>query len=511
MFRVLFPKLKIHGYNNGFATNSSSSHSVVIDRDNIIKPFFETNDYDTRVKYYFGWDDFILKDKNTKFKYLMCQIYQNLDFLKNELHKKILLEKMLNIETYFTEIYNISIDHNSIWNIPIENINDFSFYRELKNFILRDDVAIVGGNDNDSTLEDDLMEQGINFNHPLSSLFPYSNPKNLRCKKDNDYWIFFDIKYGTKVRFSFNDNAPKYEKSEVPELVDLNITDFCDKGCKFCYKDSTQKGKHASLNDIETIYNALKEIGVFEIAIGGGEPTKHPDFTYIISLGQYEDTINKPIINFSTYSTDWLNDKEIVRQVKKCVGGIGVSVHNVNDIINILKPITKKINDKNYQCNSYMGYNFDLNKNCYITAQHAFGSVSYNEFIKILKKCIKHDIPLLLLGYKTTGRGNDYNPIKYNHRELTNIFKLIRESYGLTLSIDTLFANKYKKYLDKMEIPECRYSIQEGRFSCYIDAVNKTMSPSSFDTNIKDEFEIGDDEDENNILKETILENYSKY
>lgn len=245
MFRVLFPKLKIHGYNNGFATNSSSSHSVVIDRDNIIKPFFETNDYDTRVKYYFGWDDFILKDRETKFKYLMFQMYQNLDFLKNELHKKILLEKMLNIETSFTEIYNISIDHNSIWNIPIENINDFSFYRELKNFILRDDVAIVGGNDNDSTLEDDLMEQGINFNHPLSSLFPYSNPKNLRCKKDNDYWIFFDIKYGTKVRFSFNDNAPKYEKSEVPELVDLNITDFCDKGCKFCYKDSTQKGKHA--------------------------------------------------------------------------------------------------------------------------------------------------------------------------------------------------------------------------------------------------------------------------
>lgn len=95
MFRILFPKLKIHGYNNGFATNSSSSHSVVIDRDNIIKPFFETNDYDSKIKYYFGWDDFILKDKNTKLKYLIYQIYQNLDFLKNELHKKFFLKKCL--------------------------------------------------------------------------------------------------------------------------------------------------------------------------------------------------------------------------------------------------------------------------------------------------------------------------------------------------------------------------------------------------------------------------------
>lgn len=504
----LFPKLKIHGYNNGFATNSSSSHSVVIDKNNILKDNYDKSNN------FFGWENFILKDKENKLKYLSWQIKHSLDYItENELLINTLVKNLLDIDTVDFNFSYSGVDHNSIWNLPVENIKDISFYRELKEYILRDDVVIVGGNDNEE--EDYLRDIGFkdkDFNN--SFMFSLCNRKNIRCKKDGDYWIFFDVKRGEKIRFSFNDNVKKYEKSKIPELVDLNITDFCDNGCKFCYKDSTNKGKHANYQDILKIHQALSNMGVFEVALGGGEPTKHPEFNTIITLDSWKDPVTRPIINFSTYSTDWLTDEDIVKNVKRYVGGIGVSIHSVDDIENILKPITEKINGKAYSFYSYLNNDMRNKEYCAITAQHAFGSVPFDDFMNILEKCDEQCIHLLLLGYKTTGRGNSFNIYNYTDEQLKEIFLFIKDSNTIKLSVDTLFANNYKKYLDELEIPDYRYCVNEGKFSCYIDAVSKTMSPSSFDVTIKDKLNIKENYDYYYDYKElvnNILENYAKY
>lgn len=63
-------------------------------------------------------------------------------------------------------------------------------------------------------------------------------------------------------------------------------------------------------------------------------------------------------------------------------------------------------------------------------------------------------------------------------------FKAVMEFLGNTwipISVDTVFIQSYKAELDELNISDLRYTTEEGKFSCYIDAVNGAVKKSSFD------------------------------
>ena len=70
--------------------------------------------------------------------------------------------------------------------------------------------------------------------------------------------------------------------SPVPETIDVSITDWCNFGCSYCYQSSTKNRKHAGKNLIDQIFDSLSD-APYQIAIGGGEPTAHPDFPEILA------------------------------------------------------------------------------------------------------------------------------------------------------------------------------------------------------------------------------------
>lgn len=483
--------IKIENVRFGFATNSSSTHSIILLPDG----YDESKIKDLIiVENHYGWEEFVLSSPNEKIKYLAAQLYINLRRSKlseNSIKKLILditgfdiedfklkndedLDENLSFVGSLKENINISIDHQSLW--PLQNLpkqkelkeflKDFAKYLKTNNYI------ILGGNDNSSEhwesefCADSELVYDENFR--ITDILQYNLPSVIR--KDNQYYTFFNYNTGSKIRFSLDHKAPPYEKSSIPELVDLKITNYCPYGCEWCYMASTKKGIHAPLEDIKLYVDLLSKIGVFEVALGGGEPTMHPDFIEIVKYIKSK----KMVVNFTTFSTSWLKDEEIVKTILDNVSAIGVSVRKDKDLEKVFK-----IQEKFDQIAPFKSYKPK------ITAQHVFGGTDAGETMILLKESIEKEVHMLLLGYKDVGFGKNQKP-----HDMSNIIEMLALAINKNevnlfskisfLSVDTAFVNKFQSFLDTIEVPTFLISSPEGKFSMYIDAVTNKMGPSSY-------------------------------
>lgn len=69
-----------------------------------------------------------------------------------------------------------------------------------------------------------------------------------------------------------------------PELMDIAITNWCDRGCSFCYRRSGTSGIHMPLEGYRSVIRQAAQMGVLQVALGGGNPNQHPDFLRILEL-----------------------------------------------------------------------------------------------------------------------------------------------------------------------------------------------------------------------------------
>lgn len=88
-----------------------------------------------------------------------------------------------------------------------------------------------------------------------------------------------------KVDVIINEDLVLNEKLYIsaPTKVFLMITDYCNIHCKHCSVESdSSKNNYLSISDINSLLQQFRYLGVFEIAINGGEPMYHPDFFHIV-------------------------------------------------------------------------------------------------------------------------------------------------------------------------------------------------------------------------------------
>lgn len=477
--------MKIFNLRAGFATNSSSSHSIVI-LPNSINPdtlsAYGRDGYD----FEYGWESFVLTSEEDKLAYFATQLFTSLSrTIDDELVRARMIHEITGFDLVekagYSEKSGISayVDHQSVWELnryDTESEDFKSFLRDLCEYITKNDrIVIQGGNDN-SDWEPDYG--GKVKNPPVYDILGeyrfdgYGGGKRI-IRKDGDYYTIFSPSTGAKLRFTLKEKAKPYRKSSTPELVDLKITQYCPMGCEFCYQSSTKEGTHASLESIKRYVDRLADMKVMEVAIGGGEPTMHPDFIEILKYIKQSGMV----ANFTTYSLAWLKNPELVDAVKEYVSAMGVSVHNRRDIEKVIK-INKAVNGKE----TFSPY--DSGNKTVIMAQHVFGGTDAGETAQMLVEIWDKSIPLLLLGYKRVGFGVDIEP-----HDMTDILSLIKLTvtnknyYGAKmsfLSIDTAFANRFKKFLKEINISANLISSPEGKFSMYIDAVEGQMAPSSY-------------------------------
>ena len=157
----------------------------------------------------------------------------------------------------------------------------------------------------------------------------------IRFLKGHDYIQLFNFSTGQALMLE--KNSFSYRK-EGPLLLDVSITNRCERQCDFCYRNSKSFGYDMPLEDYTYLLSQAKQCGVQQLAIGGGEPTLHPQFVDILKL----TSENGIIPNYST-NGDSLSD-EILVVTKKYCGAIAVSIYG--DINNYKEIITRLINYK---------------------------------------------------------------------------------------------------------------------------------------------------------------------
>lgn len=144
----------------------------------------------------------------------------------------------------------------------------------------------------------------------------------VRRYKDLGYTAVFNRSTGFFARVPEPDKREPFWSPHGPELMDISITNWCDKGCAFCYKSSTSHGHHMALPDYKRVIDEAAEMGTFQVALGGGNPNQHPDFVEII-----EYTRSKKIIPNYTTNGRGLTEEIIKATLRNC-GAVAVSAYS---------------------------------------------------------------------------------------------------------------------------------------------------------------------------------------
>lgn len=264
---------------------------------------------------------------------------------------------------------------------------------------------------------------------------------------------------GTKIREVHDVPAPVF-----PESIDLKITDKCVCNCPYCHEGSTPEGKHADLETVFSILEGIENKGT-EIAIGGGDPLSHPNLMELLTWMKRRGLIANITINFrSLFNTKNLEeDVEYFNSLvnDKLIWGIGLSADVFSEMyFQILgQSVTENIV---YHC--------------------ILGVTPPKRVIDYLRSGPKK---ILVLGYKTSGRGEKYlenNPAVQNNIEEWKFWMpaILSNPNSQVVSFDTLALDQLEmKQMVKPEVWTKHFMGKEGEFTMYVDAVKREYAISS--------------------------------
>ncbi len=124
------------------------------------------------------------------------------------------------------------------------------------------------------------------------------------------------------------------EVTSSPEKVSFSITNYCSKGCEFCYSNATPNGAFFEIEHLPMVVSQLVQNRVLQVTVGGGEPTAHPHLTQILR-GIREANM---IPNLTTNGLS-LTD-QILKDLKRYCGAVAFSI-DPNHSITLLDWIQK--------------------------------------------------------------------------------------------------------------------------------------------------------------------------
>ena len=189
---------------------------------------------------------------------------------------------------------------------------------------------------------------------------------------------------GTRVKEIIDSKATGF-RSDFALNCDVKITNYCDGSCKYCHENSSLRGKHAKLYDTKG-----ELIPIFktwhagtEMAIGGGNPFDHPDFTKFVKDMTCKGVICNVTINQKHLPRCFESLKTLIYD--GTIKGVGISLNyyptpEEEKVIDELKKMTKNI------------------------VFHVIAGI-YNE--ALANYCENNKV--LILGYKAgTGRGSHF-------------------------------------------------------------------------------------------------------
>ena len=286
---------------------------------------------------------------------------------------------------------------------------------------------------------------------------------NMKIVRTDSYNYNFNSKNGYFERWGVN----KYEDSisaPFPEILDLECTTICSKGCKFCYKSNTCNGINMGFDEFKYILDLLKpaknKIGITQIAFGADYNLQsNPDLWRMMKYSRDCNVV--PNITCAEVSD------EVAIKLKEFCGAVAISRYDdKSKCYDSVKTLT----------------NLDM-------AQINIHQLLAKETLPMIYETledIKNDPRLeklnaiVFLSLKQKGRGTSYNVADFN--DVSKLFDYCFE-HNICFGLDSCGATKFLTYIDNN--PELEYlkevvePCESSLFSSYINAEGKFF-PCSF-------------------------------
>ena len=265
------------------------------------------------------------------------------------------------------------------------------------------------------------------------------------------YKAIFDEKTGYTIRTGKH-GQNSFWKANGPELLDISITNYCEKECDFCYRKSDQNGKHMNLDLYERILESAKAAGVFQIALGGGNPNQHPQFIDILRMTREYGIV-------PSYTTNGVGmTEDIYDATKKYGGALAVSWYYPYDD-------AKKVIEKSYIFGIPVNIHFVLDAD------------NINQARDLLKEeCLDYVNAIIFLNYKPVG--NRKRNILKKGKMISDLIDELLQSNRCQIGFDSCMISHLVEKGDKINFCSIDYC-EAGRFSAFISEIGE-MYPCSF-------------------------------
>lgn len=442
--------MKVINVRGGIACNSSSSHSLLIPHTPIgHEQRYVPNHMD------YGWENFTETNPMIYFAVLLCQ--QLVDEL-GPAAEYVMRGLFPGMTPQWTDHGALLgqlqsshyVDHQSTFFFPRtpdgKSVN-FEFFRAFLNWAQAKNLVILGGNDNDDGVHP-LFDQGTVLKEEDYHFHMWGG---LRARQDAlhpDIWSLYNPKTGMKLRLWFGIDEPPATLRGMPELLDVKLTNWCNMGCVFCYQSSTIEGAHADFNIWDMASTIIQEVGPWEVALGGGEATGHPQLDWLARI-LHEYGTN---VSITTRNVKWILDNAD----NDSFAAIAYSADQTGD--RVLEHLVDAAGDK-------------------IHFQFVEGVSSIFHIRDVLRRFPQ--TPVTILGYKDVGFGKDYAPkiIPWEEHQKELLVRLVRQNWG-RVRVDTAFLRRHPDFAEQFH--KASWHTSEGSWSAYVDLVTKRVAPSSY-------------------------------
>lgn len=276
----------------------------------------------------------------------------------------------------------------------------------------------------------------------------------IKNNKKSKYYCIFNKESGFLMRNGY-DGVDPFMRLEGPELLDISITNYCENNCNFCYRKSNVNGKHMSIENYKNIIKQASNLGVMQVALGGGNPNQHPDFIELLKITREFGII-------PSYTTNGRGlTEEVLKASQEFCGAVAVSLYE--PYTESFKAIRKLINNK-----IKTNIHFILN------------SKTIDKAIKILNELpqeIEGINAIIFLNYKPQKEYDIYN--FKNTEKLSDFFHIINHKpLPFKVGFDSCSISFLVKEIDDLNVESIDFC-EAGRFSAFISE-EMNMYPCSF-------------------------------
>lgn len=285
---------------------------------------------------------------------------------------------------------------------------------------------------------------------------------NVVIKKypDQHYYTLFNKRTGLFIRCEDEGYEEPFWTESGPELLDISITNWCDKQCEFCYRDSSVTGTFMDLEEFDKLLKQASRLGVFQVAIGGGNPNQHPHFTTMLEMCRKKYGI---VPSYTTNGKGISDD--IIKATQEYCGAVAVSAYYPYDE---LDQVINKLISNNIKTNVH----FLLTNKSIDTAI---------EWLKQIPQFLARINALIFLNYKPVGSKANEVLIANKNERLVEFLNLVsKNQYPFKIGFDSCSISGVVKYVnsERVFLEAC----EAGRFSAFISE-NSKMYPCSFMVN----------------------------